>query len=472
MKTSLPFTKGTQKSHILSFFIGLILTLVICITLTILVAVYDQADLQTFGSRIFISALSGFAIFTNPQVLATLQEQRISHAISNITVRWLVIFLVVLLSAYIEKQAQDLSRLVMILWLFVTPVILAVTAIGLRYFGAIYYSSVNRRRKAVLIWTNSACSELVDSLRNSPLAAIDMLGFFDMRSEARPPAGLVKLGNLSEAAAWLRDPVTGEMRVDVVFIGMNVREPQEIAEIIAILQDSTVSTYFVPESLIFGMPGIQIREVAGKPVLAATETPFLGVEAVPKRVFDIAVATIGILMLAPLYIIVAIGIKLTSPGPILFKQVRYGVGGKPINVFKFRSMNVSNPDAPVVQATVNDQRITRFGRFLRSTSLDEIPQFFNVLTGEMSVVGPRPHAVEHNELYRKLVTGYMLRHKIKPGITGWAQVNGYRGETNTLDKMESRVQHDLFYIRHWSIWLDIVIIMRTIRVVFKDPNAY
>jgi putative colanic acid biosynthesis UDP-glucose lipid carrier transferase len=156
----------------------------------------------------------------------------------------------------------------------------------------------------------------------------------------------------------------------------------------------------------------------------------------------------------------------------LFKQKRYGIAGKAISVYKFRSMRMTSKDAPVIQATVGDPRVTRFGSFIRKTSIDELPQLFNVLKGDMSLVGPRPHAVAHNELYRKLVTGYMFRHKVKPGITGWAQVNGLRGETDTLEKMQARVDYDLYYLQHWSIWLDFVIIWRTVKVLFGDKNAY
>ena len=220
------------------------------------------------------------------------------------------------------------------------------------------------------------------------------------------------------------------------------------------------------------MPGIQLRELAGRPVLASVETPFIGLAALPKRIIDFIGAFIALILLSPVMLTVAIGVKMSSPGPIFFKQVRYGIAGKAINVFKFRSMKMAAKDTPVVQATVGDIRVTKFGSFIRKTSLDELPQLFNVLNGDMSLVGPRPHAVAHNELYRKLVNGYMFRHKIKPGITGWAQVNGLRGETDTLEKMQARVDYDLYYLQHWSIWLDFVILWRTVKVLFGDKNAY
>jgi putative colanic acid biosynthesis UDP-glucose lipid carrier transferase len=171
-------------------------------------------------------------------------------------------------------------------------------------------------------------------------------------------------------------------------------------------------------------------------------------------------------------LLIAIGVKLSSPGPILFKQHRYGMDGKPIKVWKFRSMTTCDDGDSVIQAKKGDARITQYGSFLRRTSLDELPQFINVLMGEMSVVGPRPHAVAHNEEYRKIISGYMLRHKVKPGITGWAQVNGWRGETDTIEKMEQRVEHDMRYIRNWSLWLDLNIVFRTLFTGFVGKNAY
>jgi putative colanic acid biosynthesis UDP-glucose lipid carrier transferase len=165
-------------------------------------------------------------------------------------------------------------------------------------------------------------------------------------------------------------------------------------------------------------------------------------------------------------------VKLSSPGPVIFRQRRYGLNGQEIIVYKFRSMTVTEDGATVTQARKNDARVTRVGAFLRKTSMDELPQFINVLQGRMSVVGPRPHAVAHNEMYRRLVKSYMVRHKVRPGITGWAQVNGFRGETDSVDKMEARVQCDLDYLRNWSLRLDVYIILRTIRLVFRDGAAY
>jgi putative colanic acid biosynthesis UDP-glucose lipid carrier transferase len=212
--------------------------------------------------------------------------------------------------------------------------------------------------------------------------------------------------------------------------------------------------------------------IGGIPVVAVCETPFYGVNGMVKRISDLVLASAILLMISPIMAAIAVGVKAGSPGPILFKQRRYGVDGGEITVYKFRSMTVCEDGPQIAQATKNDARITRFGAFMRRTSLDELPQFINVLQGQMSIVGPRPHAIAHNELYRKLIKGYMIRHKVKPGITGWAQVNGYRGETETIEKMQKRIEYDLDYLRNWSLRLDLYIILKTVLVVLRQRNAY
>jgi putative colanic acid biosynthesis UDP-glucose lipid carrier transferase len=193
---------------------------------------------------------------------------------------------------------------------------------------------------------------------------------------------------------------------------------------------------------------------------------------VVKRLEDLVVAGVICIFIIPVCFVIAVAIKLSSPGPVLFKQMRMGINGRKFKVYKFRSMVVHNESGSVTQATRNDVRITKVGAFLRRTSLDELPQFFNVLQGRMSVVGPRPHALAHNDYYKELVESYMQRHKVKPGITGWAQVSGYRGETDTLDKMQKRVEYDLWYIEHWSLWIDLKIIVLTFWKGFLNKNAF
>ena len=210
----------------------------------------------------------------------------------------------------------------------------------------------------------------------------------------------------------------------------------------------------------------------GIPVVGICETPFTGTNELAKRVSDLVLATLILMGISPLMLFIACGVKLSSPGPVIFRQRRNGLDGSEIVVYKFRSMTTQDNGPEVRQATRNDPRVTRFGAFLRRNSLDELPQFFNVIQGSMSIVGPRPHAVTHNEQYRQIIKAYMVRHKVKPGITGWAQVNGYRGETRTLDKMQARIDHDLDYLRNWSLRLDLHIILKTVIVIFRDRAAY
>jgi len=238
------------------------------------------------------------------------------------------------------------------------------------------------------------------------------------------------------------------------------------------LRDTTASVYFAPDIFLFDLIQARMDNIGSVPIVAVCETPFYGIAGLIKRLSDIVIALLILIMISPLMLAIAMAVKMESPGPALFKQRRYGLDGKEIIVYKFRSMTVCEDGGVIRQATKNDQRITRLGAFLRKSSLDELPQFINVLQGRMSVVGPRPHAVAHNELYRKLIKGYMVRHKVKPGITGWAQINGLRGETDTLDKMKARIEYDLAYLRNWSLRLDLTIILRTVMVVFRDRHAY
>jgi putative colanic acid biosynthesis UDP-glucose lipid carrier transferase len=257
-----------------------------------------------------------------------------------------------------------------------------------------------------------------------------------------------------------------------VYLTLPLGSQPRLVELMEALQGTTASLYFVPD--VFGISIIQgrLQDMNGVPVVGICETPFTGTNELVKRMSDIVLGSIILLLISPILLGLAIGVKLSSPGPIIFKQRRNGLDGEEIVVYKFRSMRTQDNGAVVKQATKGDPRITPFGAFIRKTSLDELPQFINVLQGRMSIVGPRPHAVAHNEEYRRLIKAYMVRHKVRPGITGWAQVNGYRGETETIDKMQARVEYDLEYLRNWSLGLDLQIIIRTIRLMLFDRNAY
>ncbi|WJM87606.1 undecaprenyl-phosphate glucose phosphotransferase [Dickeya chrysanthemi] len=295
------------------------------------------------------------------------------------------------------------------------------------------------------------------------------LAFYDDRHPSRF-GYLTKSEFKGKVSALVEEAKSG--RIDEIYIALPMVALKRIRYFLSMMSDTTVDTYIIPDLYSYSSYVSQLRSINNIQTISIFRSPFDGIGSVIKRVEDLLIGGMITLLISPLLLMIAIGIKLTSPGPVFFKQDRYGLSGNKIKVWKFRSMHVMENSDVVKQATKNDPRVTRFGAFLRRTSLDELPQFFNVLQGTMSIIGPRPHAVVHNEQYRQLVENYMIRHKVKPGISGLAQVNGYRGEVDTLDKMEKRVYYDIAYIQSWSLWLDIKIIFKTIFKGFVGENAY
>jgi putative colanic acid biosynthesis UDP-glucose lipid carrier transferase len=356
---------------------------------------------------------------------------------------------------------------VVLAWFVAVPVVLLTSHIAVRV--AKQPGRSKEVRSAVVVGVNDVGLKFAGICERHPNLFMQVRGFFDDRTDARRPPGLRHpvLGTTRELTEYVR--VHG---IKMIFISQPISAQPRIRKLIAELQDTTASVYFLPDVYIFDLMQARFDNVGGMPVIAICETPFMGLNSTIKRASDILLAAAILVLLAPFMLAIALAVKLTSPGPVIFRQRRYGLYGEQIIVYKFRSMTVMENDGNVVQAHRDDQRVTPIGKILRRTSLDELPQFINVLQGRMSIVGPRPHAVAHNEQYRKLIKGYMLRHKVKPGITGWAQVNGLRGETATLDKMEARIQYDLDYLRNWSLWLDIWIVLKTVRVVLARENAF
>lgn len=260
--------------------------------------------------------------------------------------------------------------------------------------------------------------------------------------------------------------------VDDVVVALPWSDGDRIAACLEALRPLAVDVHLFPEAARPYTEGHAVSLLSGVPMAKVAARPLAGARAVAKAVEDRVLGALLLAALAPLMLVIAIAIKLDSPGPVLFRQSRYGYDNQPFTCLKFRSMVARPAEAETRQATRDDPRVTRVGRFLRRTSLDELPQLFNVLGGSMSLVGPRPHAVSHHHYYARLVDDYRCRHRMKPGLTGWAQVNGYRGETNTVDLMRKRVVHDLWYIDHWSPWLDLMILARTPMACLKGTNAY
>ncbi|KQQ88854.1 undecaprenyl-phosphate glucose phosphotransferase [Massilia sp. Leaf139] len=360
------------------------------------------------------------------------------------------------------------DKRVLLAWAIATPLTLLASHLLVRQAAG---RPVRRGevRSVVIVGANEIGARFAGICERHPNLFMQMHGYFDDRTGVRHPPGLryPVLGKVADVIGYVR-----ESNIKLIFISQPISGQPRIRHLIDELQDTTASVYFLPDVYVFDLMQARFDNVGGMPVIAIRETPFMGLNSMVKRASDLVFGSIILLLLAPLMLSIAVAVKCTSPGPVIFRQRRYGLYGEEIMVYKFRSMWTLDDGNQVAQATRNDARVTPIGRFLRRTSLDELPQFVNVLQGSMSIVGPRPHAVAHNEQYRKLIKGYMLRHKVKPGITGWAQVNGLRGETATLDRMEARIQYDLDYLRNWSVWLDLWIILKTIRVILTRENAF
>jgi putative colanic acid biosynthesis UDP-glucose lipid carrier transferase len=386
-----------------------------------------------------------------------------------VLMRWLVLLGILLGIGYITKLSEEFSRRVILTWVLVTPILLvAVTFAFNSAMRRIMFSASNLRR-AVIAGYNEISLALAERLRANPAVCISLDGFFDDRSAER--LGLEEERNLLGGLADLPQYVRSR-RIDVIFVSLPMRNVQRVMDLLEDLRDSTASIYYVPDVFVFDLIQSRTGEILGVPVVAMCETPFFGYRGVVKRLMDLGISLLAALTLSPLMLVVALLVKLTSRGPAIFKQRRYGLDGREIFVYKFRTMTVTEDGDRIRQATRDDERVTPVGRVLRRLSIDELPQLFNVIEGTMSLVGPRPHAVAHNEEYRKLIKGYMIRHKVLPGITGLAQVSGCRGETRTLEEMQARIEHDLDYLRIWSPMLDIKIIARTAWLLLYDSKAY
>ena len=387
----------------------------------------------------------------------------------DIASSWVVLLSILALCAYATRSFHYFENDVLLAWAVITPVLQWLATWLGRTIVRRRAARPESRRTAVVVGASALGVKVARALQGGDGAGADFIGFFDDRTDGRidDAAKTRVLGKLSEVAEY-----TTEHRIREVYITLPLGSQPRIVELLEQLQDTTASLFFVPD--VFGISIIQgrLQDMNGVPVVGICETPFTGTNELVKRISDIIIASIIIVLISPLLLAIAIGVKLSSPGPVLFKQRRNGLDGHEIVVYKFRSMRTMEDGEVVRQATRNDPRVTAFGAFLRRTSFDELPQFFNVLRGTMSIVGPRPHAVTHNKEYRQIIKAYMVRHKVKPGITGWAQVNGQRGETDTVEKMRMRVEYDLEYLRNWSLGLDLKIIVSTIRVLFFDRQAY
>jgi putative colanic acid biosynthesis UDP-glucose lipid carrier transferase len=424
------------------------------------------------GPYFLVAVLSFLASAELLDVIETSSETRLRSSLLTfqmIVLRWMIVVGFVWSLIHLSGLSQLYHQRVLMVWALVTPFALWLGNDAACYLIAREHSGSAGVRKAVIIGLTEPGLRLEERLNRDRSLRMQVAGFFeDRQAERLPPEGVSRiLGRQSEVPDFIR-----QHDINVAYVTLPMTQNPRLLELLESLRDSTVSVYFVPNLFVSELLQARFDVIGGMPVVAVCESPFFGASSIAKRFMDLVAAILILLLFAPLLLCIAAGVRLSSPGPIIFKQRRYGLDGREIEIYKFRSMTVTEDGhSQYQQVTRGDGRVTPFGAWMRRLSLDELPQLFNVLDGSMSIVGPRPHAIAVNEQYRKLISGYMLRHKIKPGVTGWAQVNGHRGGDD-LESMRKRVEFDMDYLHHWSLILDLKIIFRTAAIVFKDKGAY
>jgi putative colanic acid biosysnthesis UDP-glucose lipid carrier transferase len=411
-----------------------------------------------------VTILISRQVFSPLQLLSANSPHRTQVRLTRLLLQWSAVVAALLFLGFALKLGDAFPHRLLLSWFALTPITLLIgdlcsTRLTLRIGSA--------HQRYIIVGANDVGVELQRRVADG-VGMGTFMGFFDFRSPDRLPTHARGhfAGQCKDVAAFV-----GQHAVNAIYIALPMSNAPRIEEMLLQFRDTTASIYFVQDIFAFDLVQARCVEINGIPMLSICDTPFHGMNAMTKRCSDIVLASLALLLTWPLMLATAIALRLSSPGPALFKQRRYGLHGEEIVVYKFRTMTVCEDGPMVVQAKKQDARITAIGRILRRTSLDELPQLLNVLRGEMSIIGPRPHAVAHNELYRKLISGYMIRHKIRPGMTGWAQVHGLRGETAIIEQMRLRVQYDLDYLRHWSLWLDLKILFKTALIVMVGRNA-
>jgi putative colanic acid biosynthesis UDP-glucose lipid carrier transferase len=466
--------KRTLRVGLLSVAQSVTLPIVACLMLAAEEEYYRSAFDQPFILLLTLILVLGMIFMQPDRAMITQLIGGRRRLVVRVAMRWLLLLCVLLAIGFATKSTDHFSRKVLTTWALTTPCVLIGLALLLHEALNRMLSDPASARRAIFVGYNEISLSLAQRVERTSSAAMRVLGFFDDRAPHRlgtggdgPAAPPELLGSLKDILEYVQ-----QNAIDVIFVALPVSHLARVQKVLDDLRDTTVSIYYVP--MVFAFDTIQggTSEFLGVPLIALLETPFHGHRGFNKRLTDLILTCIILLPMLPLMLVIALLVRVTSPGPIIFRQRRYGLDGQEILVYKFRTMTVAEDGDSIRQATREDARITPLGRILRRTSIDELPQLLNVLQGRMSLVGPRPHAVAHNELYRKLIKGYMIRHKVAPGITGLAQVHGMRGETQTVEEMEARVKYDLEYLRNWTPLLDVQILLKTCLIVARGDKAY
>lgn len=427
-------------------------------------AMADPPQIHLF--LIYLCGLGVIALFPAFRLYVSWRGRRLTDLVVRSLAAWALVFALGILVSFLMHQSAAVSRLWAATWF--GSVALALAGVRLAAYtvlGAARDRGLDRKR-VLLVGFGALGHDLWRRVERYREAGYEVAGIYAEAHENLPPQ-VRRLHELDALHGFVR-----EHNVREVWIVLPMEAGQELREVLYHLRNDLVDIRWIPDVMSIQLLGHRIGEFLGLPAIQLNSLPAAGVRGLAKEAFDRAFALCALVGLSPLMLTIACLVKLTSRGPVLFTQPRLGVDGKVFHVYKFRTMTVHQEHGVVTQATRDDARITRIGGFLRRTSLDELPQFLNVLRGDMSVVGPRPHALEHNELYKDLVQRYMMRHRVKPGITGWAQVNGLRGQTDTLRKMSDRIEHDIYYIQHWTFRMDLIIIARTAVSGWTGRNVY
>lgn len=459
------FLKRTTFMGVLGILWSVVPSLVAGIALYASVAGYGESFNE------YDAALLGVVLALGTLILRPTREISSQFAYSKaslafeLAARWLVVVFALLLIGFMTRYTGYYTRRILVTWIIVTPVVAMMVCLALLRWLRHLSRDVALQRRVLFAGCNETSIDMSGRIESNPHFGMSVVGFFDDRSVERlgnPDVSM--LGCLRNLAPYVR-----HSGADIIFVALPIRHMQRVLELLDELRDTTASIYYVPDISAFDLIQARIARVGGIPVIAMCESPLFGLG---KRLTDVLLAGTALLTLGVPLLLISVLIRMSSPGPAIFRQRRYGLDGKEITVYKFRSMTVVEDGTDIRQASRDDARVTPIGAILRRYSLDELPQLINVLQGRMSLVGPRPHAVVHNEAYRRLIKGYMLRHKVLPGITGLAQIRGFRGETRELAQMEARVGCDLEYLRSWSLALDFKILALTVLRMFRDKHAY
>jgi Undecaprenyl-phosphate glucose phosphotransferase len=396
-----------------------------------------------------------------------------SLKLGKLAASWSVVMLGLIVVGFLFKVSSEFSRLWVAVWFAAAFVGMVALRGALCLMARRWVAQGRLTRNVAIVGGGEHGERLIAALNRADDEGVNVIGFFDDRSDRTPSEilGVPNVGTTDDLVVYAR-----YNRVDQIVVALPWAPEQQVLQVLRRLRSLPIDIHLAPDLVGFRLTRACYAHLGGVPLLHVFHRPLADWHSVVKAIEDRTLAVLLLLFFAPLFLLTAIAIKLDSPGPVFFRQKRYGFNNHLIGVYKFRTMFHHLRDEKAERlATRNDPRVTRVGAFLRKTSIDELPQLINVLKGEMSIVGPRPHALSAkaaDRLYEEVVAEYAARHRVKPGITGWAQVMGWRGETDTIEKIQKRVEHDLYYIENWSLGFDIKILVLTFFALLKTDNAY